>query len=319
MGIDTSTDLQTRGLAVRISTVFAVGLVLAATPALSQGAIGPGAGPMAPQPRVAPAPSVVAPSAPIVAPQVPMAVPGPASPSVPSPQQNKAFSIRGDEQQVITQPGSTTTNPGTPQPTGGPAGLKGTTAVVGLLALQADNTSSSIFDRWGNLFVEQKGSRAAPNLAIVSTDRARGSVAQTTTDQKGLFKVASTPGVHEFTLPARDIETAYMGVAGGPNGSPTPQAIHGTTAIVAILAFKVPGATTGGGRQDFGLARAIPRGAPAMQVKLAVNGDGTVSTVDWGDGGGPQSVNREGKPIGANNGTSEIFGRTLFVGEALKR
>jgi len=298
MGIDTSTDLQVRGVVMRMSTLLAAGIALAATPALSQGAMGPGPGaaPMAPQPRIAPA----AP-APVMAPQMPVAPVAPTA--IPTP--------------VTANPG--TPNPGTTQPTGGPAGLKGTTAVVGLLALQADNTSSSIFDRWGNLFVEQKGSRAAPNLAIVSTDRARGSVAQTTTDQKGLFKVASTPGVHEFTLPARDIETAYAGVAGGPNGSPTPQAIHGTTAIVAILAFKVPGATTGGGRQDFGLARAIPRGAPAMQVKLAVNGDGTVSTIDWGDGGGPQSVSREGKPIGANNGTGEIAGRTLFVGEALKR
>lgn len=169
-----------------------------------------------------------------------------------------------------------------------------------------------------HLLVEQKGNRAAPNLAIVSTDRARGSVAQATTDQNGLFNVASTPGVHEFTLPARDIETAYTQVAGGNNGSPTPQAMHGSTAIVALLAFKVPGATTGGGRQDFGLVRAIPRGASAMQVKLNVEKDGTVSTVDWGDGAGPQPLNREGKPIGGN-GTSEIAGRTLFVGEALKR
>ncbi len=131
-----------------------------------------------------------------------------------------------------------------------------------MLARQADNNSSSIFDRWGNLFVEQKGNRAASNLAIVSTDGARGSV--------------------------------------------------------ALLAFKVPGATTGGGRQDFGLAHAIARDASAMQVTLNVDKDGTVSTVDWGDGARPQPLNREGKPLGGN-GTSEIVGRTLFVGEAPKR
>jgi len=302
---------------MRLSTLFAAGIVLAATPALSQGAMGPGAAPMAPQPRVAPAVP-----APAMAPQVPvapMAIPNPVSPAAPSPQQNKAFFEKEGikEQQVI--PGSPTVNPGTTSPTGGPAGLKGTTAVVAILALQANNNSSSIFDRWGNLFAESKGNRAAPNLTIVSTDWARGNVAQTSTDQRGLFNVPSTPGVHEITLPAKDIEAAYIKIIEIKGNESPDNALRGSTAVVALLAFKVPGAATGGGRQDFGLARAIPRGASTMQVKLAVNNDGTVSTVDWGDSAGPQPVNREGKPIGGNNGTGEILGRTLFVGEAPKR
>ncbi|MDP2376729.1 hypothetical protein [Reyranella sp.] len=301
---------------------LAGGLLLAAAPALSQGAMGPGGAPMAPQPRVAPAPApVLTPQVPVV-PQAPMAIPGPGTPAAPSPQQNKAFTIRGNEQQTITQPGGTTTNSGTTPATGGPAGIKGTTAVVAILALQANNNSGAIFDRWGNLFADSRSNTAAPNFSVVSTDRARGSVAQSNTDQRGQFKVASTPGVHEITLPAKDIEAAYLKIVEiKGDQSPEPAAMRGGFLIpaIAVIAFKVPGSTTGGGRQDFGLARAVPRGAPSMQVKLAVNTDGTVSTVDWGDGAGPQAINREGKALGGSSGTSEIVGRTLFVGEAPKK
>lgn len=287
--------------------LLAVRMALAATPALSQGAMGPGGAPMAPQPRVAPAAPapVVAPQVPVV-PQTPMAMPNPSVPSARSPQ-NKA--VLGKE--MTTREGGTTSLPGT---SGG-----GGTSVNPVLALGTNNNSSSIFDRWGNLFVESKGNRAAPNLSIVSTDRARGSVSQTNTDQRGQFKVPSTPGVHEITLPAKDIEAAYIKIIEIKGDQSPEQELHGGGWLVPLLAFKVPGATTGGGRQDFGLARAIPRGAPSMQVKLAVNNDGTVSTVDWGDGAGPQPLNREGKPIGISSGPGEIVGRTLFVGEAPKK
>lgn len=291
---------------------LAGGLALAATPALSQ-AMGPGGAPMAPQPRVAPA--APAPAAPVIAPQVPvipqapMAIPNPAIPSAPSPQ-NKA--VLGKE--MTTREGGTTSLPGT---SGG-----GGTAVNPVLALGTNNNSSSIFDRWGNLFADSRTNTPAPNFSVVSTDRARGSVAQSNTDQRGQFKVPSTPGVHEITLPAKDIEAAYVRIVEiKGDQSPEPAAMRGGFLIpaIAIIAIKVPGATTGGGRQDFGLARAIPRGAPAMQVKLAVNNDGTVSTVDWGDGAGPQAINREGKPLGTSSGPGEIVGRTLFVGEAPKK
>ena len=299
--------------------LLAVGIALSATPALSQGAMGPGAGaPMAPQPRAAPA----APQAPVMAPQLPLVTPGTApAPGISVggvPNNNKDAAGIKDRPLEHQEP-STTRLGGTTSPTGAPAGIKGSTAIVAILALQANNNSSSIFDRWGNLFVEQPGNKAAPNLSIVSTDRTRGSVAQATTDQKGLFKVPSTPGVHEVTLPAKDIEAAYRQVANPGTGSPQPQAIHGDAWLVVIIAFKVPGAANGGGRQDFGLARAIPQGSPAMQVKLNVNNDGTVSTVDWNDGAGPQPVNREGKALGASSGPGEIVGRTLFVGEAPKK
>lgn len=76
------------------SVLVLAGVGVASQPAFSQGAMGPGGAPMAPQPRVAPAPQapVIAPQAPVVVPQSPMAIPNPANPSAPSPRQNKEAS-----------------------------------------------------------------------------------------------------------------------------------------------------------------------------------------------------------------------------------
>jgi hypothetical protein len=102
MGIDRSLNLQARRSFVSISIMAVAGLVMAATPALSQTATAPGAAPLAPQPRVAPAPQapVVAPQPPVAAPQMPMAAPTPSTPAAPALQQNKPFTIRGNEQQL---------------------------------------------------------------------------------------------------------------------------------------------------------------------------------------------------------------------------
>lgn len=87
--------IPTQVSAVKMSALLAVGIALVAMPAWSQGAMTPGGGAMTPQPRVAPAPQ-----APVVAPQMPMAAPTPSSPAAPAPQQNKPFTIRGNEQQL---------------------------------------------------------------------------------------------------------------------------------------------------------------------------------------------------------------------------
>ncbi|MDI1287495.1 MAG: hypothetical protein PSV46_24130 [Reyranella sp.] len=71
-------DGKTPGVAVKVSTLLAVGIALASPPALSQGAMGSGGVPMAPQPRVAPAPQAPAAlQAPVVAPQMPLVMPPP--------------------------------------------------------------------------------------------------------------------------------------------------------------------------------------------------------------------------------------------------
>lgn len=77
-----------------LPVVLATGLALAATPALSQGAMGPGGGAMTPQPRVAPPPAPVAPPpAPVVAPQMPIAAPSVNQP-VPQPRSATSSSNR---------------------------------------------------------------------------------------------------------------------------------------------------------------------------------------------------------------------------------
>lgn len=101
MAIDRSLDLQARRGAVSLSTMLASGLaaglaavlVGAATPALSQAAMGSGAAPTVPQSRVAPAPS-----APVTAPQMPTVTPNAIAPV--APQQTGTFTIRGNEQQL---------------------------------------------------------------------------------------------------------------------------------------------------------------------------------------------------------------------------
>ena len=67
----------TRRTVPGLSTLLAAGLALAASPALSQGAMGPGGGAMTPQPRVAPAPQAPTGTlqAPLVTPQLPPQLP----------------------------------------------------------------------------------------------------------------------------------------------------------------------------------------------------------------------------------------------------
>lgn len=122
MGIGTSIDLQAQRAAVRLSTMVAAGIFVVATPVLSQGAMGAGAAPMAPQPRVVPAPS-----APVAAPQTPMVAPNPTTPV--APQQTGTFTIRGNEQQLKE-----------------PVGTQGTRAVIGGTAIAAPKVLSPAND-----------------------------------------------------------------------------------------------------------------------------------------------------------------------------
>ena len=101
----------------KIAILFATGLALAATPALSQGAMGPGGGAMTPQPRVAPAPQApaVTPQAP---PQMPIAAPIPSTVQPgPTKQSDKAKAATGDYVNVeSSNRDHLTTGPAKPMP-----------------------------------------------------------------------------------------------------------------------------------------------------------------------------------------------------------
>ncbi|WP_439611787.1 carboxypeptidase-like regulatory domain-containing protein [Reyranella sp.] len=117
-----------RRVAAGLSTLLAAGLALAASPALSQGAMGPGGGAMTPQPRVAPPPPapVAPPPAPVVAPQMPIVAPSINQP-VPQPQTRSATSTSNrdhidqdaqtDIKKLTTSGGSSTGSPGGAQKT----------------------------------------------------------------------------------------------------------------------------------------------------------------------------------------------------------
>lgn len=117
------------------SVLIFAGVAVASQPAFSQGAMGPGGAPMAPQPRVAapPQPPAIAPQVPVVVPQSPMAIPSPANPSAPSPQQNKAFFEKEGMKEQLPSSGTT----GTSKPSGEPA-----RAIVGGTAMAAPKVLS---------------------------------------------------------------------------------------------------------------------------------------------------------------------------------
>ncbi|MCC8432410.1 hypothetical protein LJ725_25830 [Reyranella aquatilis] len=123
---------RVRRVAGTVSTLLAMSLVLAASPALSQGAMGPGGGAMTPQPRVAPAAPqapTITPQAPVVAPQVPqMPVVAPSvNQPVPQPQTRSATSnsnrdhidqdAQTDIKKLTTSGGSSTGGTSGPQKT----------------------------------------------------------------------------------------------------------------------------------------------------------------------------------------------------------
>ena len=133
------------------ATLLAIGMTLAATPALSQGAMGPGGAgaPMAPQPRVAPAAPqapVIAPQVPVIAPQLPTVMPG----AAPAPTGTTAGGTPGaagikDRPPVEHQEVSTTRLGGSQGGAGGPvlapAGLRGG-FIIPMIALFAPGGAS---------------------------------------------------------------------------------------------------------------------------------------------------------------------------------
>ena len=104
-----------------VSTLLAVGLALAASPAVSQGPMGPGGGAMTPQPRVAPAAPqapVVTPQAPVVTPQMPMTVaPNPAvTPTGPTGGAQKTIRVINNSETDTAKTTTTPTGPANPTP-----------------------------------------------------------------------------------------------------------------------------------------------------------------------------------------------------------
>lgn len=176
----------------------AAAAILFSQPVLAQGTMAPGAGgSMAPQPRAAPAP-VQTPQAPIVP------TPSISSPGLPitgtptgSPDRGKI----GDNQSPRpTDRSIPVATPAVPQPglpaTVGPQALPVTGRVDG----KTDGTpaifdrwgrSPAIFDRWGSSFAPSRSFAPIPRAAVVSSQGGNSAVAQTQTDDKGIFTVGT--------------------------------------------------------------------------------------------------------------------------------
>jgi hypothetical protein len=173
------------------------GLVLVAAigltqPALSQGAVGPGAPAVAPAPRATtappPAPQVLAPSAPAVPSTGIVTGAGP-----------------GGGPRSAVNPGTTDNQSPVPQDRTAPA-PSGSAPVGGTPVAMPPRP---IFDRWGNWKGDPKDAAPAAGVSLVSTSKANGSTRQVTTDAKGLFTVGRlTPGLHELVLSGKDLDAA---------------------------------------------------------------------------------------------------------------
>lgn len=115
------------------ATLLAVGIALSAFPALSQSAMTPGGGAMAPQPRVAP---TVAPPAPVAAPQMPVAIPN-VSGSAPGEPAKLTVRKAGEAQtEYLKAPDAN--SGGQPGPTGGPQRIARTPLSSVAIGLEGD-------------------------------------------------------------------------------------------------------------------------------------------------------------------------------------
>ena len=219
-----------RCLTPKLLTLVAAGLGLVSQPALAQGAAGMGGAAMAPQPRMAPMPQV--PQAPAFIPSAPLPQPGSAMNGTPQGIPTTGSGAGPAKQkdtttETVVVTGSRSPQQGldkvtaSPSPTGKTGSvapgfdLSGTWAVADALPTGGDG-SESIFDRWGNLFVEQGKVAPIPGAGVVLTNKSGGSVLQTTTASDGTFTLGQlTPGVHEIALSGGTVNDLTVRKAGG--------------------------------------------------------------------------------------------------------
>ena len=235
---------------------------------------------MAPQPRIvapppAPSPTLV-PSAPIVAPALPMN--------------------------------------GAPMgyPSAGNTG--GGAAPGGKRDASLPQNSSSIFDRWGNLFVEQGGVAPVSGASVISSTNANGSATQATTNERGFFPLG---GARKAGGPAEAPTTAItINLPANPDLKGN-TANWGTGTLPSVLiALLLPAVQKAREATPMVQVGHVFIGSPSRAtVTIKRNGDRT--TVDWGDGSPPTDVAREGRAIPAT-GNSNALGRIIFVGGTVK-
>lgn len=199
-----------RRAAAGLSTLLAASLVVAASPALSQGAMGPGGGAMTPQPRVAPAvpqAPTMTPQAPVVAPQVPqMPVVAPSvNQPVPQPQTRSATS--GSNRDHIDQDAQTdikkltTSIPSPAQP--GPANQTGKANAQGADFVNIDSSNRMTTTPTGPAKPQPNYSNnPIPGIDVVVQKKPAGNAIKQTTGGDGQTTFGQLEaGTYDVALP----------------------------------------------------------------------------------------------------------------------
>ena len=193
-----------RRAAAGLSTLLAASLALAASPALSQGAMGPGGGAMTPQPRVAPPPPapVAPPPAPVVAPQMPIAAPSINQP-VPQPQTRSATSTSNRDhidQDAQTDIKKLTTSGGSS--TGSPGGAQKTIRVINNSESERANTPGAPTGPANP--VASNSNQPIPSVNVmVRKQSGAGPISTAKTDGSGQTTFRQLePGIYDVALPS---------------------------------------------------------------------------------------------------------------------
>lgn len=283
---------RARRVAGNVSKLLATTLALAASPALSQGAMGPGGGAMTPQPRVAPAAPqapTMTPQAPVVAPQVPqMPVVAPSvNQPVPQPQTRSATSNSNRDhidQDAQTDIKKLTTSGGSS--TGGTSGPQKTIRVIN----NSETGRATVDDASRTTGAPTGPAKPQPNYSnnpipgidvVVEKKPAGNAVTQTTGgDGQTTFRQLE-PGTYDVALPK---------LSGGGTVSMT-VFVNGTPA--SRTDFPV-GSSTG----TFTVAKA----SDTVMLKFQTNSGQTPNGVG-GTGGGRLQTDQGSSPTNGIGGT----------------
>lgn len=215
-----------------LSTLLAAGLALAASPALSQGAMGPGGGAMTPQPRVAPAPQAPTGTqqAPVVTPQMPpqlpvvAPIPSTAQPG-PTNQPGKANAQGSDFVNVESSNRNYIKRDVQPDSTGSPGGPQKTLRVINNSEMDTATVDAQFSKTPGAPAgpanpVASKAEQPIPSVNVmVRKQSGAGAISTAKTDGNGQTTFRQLePGTYDVALPS--VPGASVSMTTFVNGTP---------------------------------------------------------------------------------------------------